>query len=85
MPGSVVKRAGEILQHLAQDKTRTDQQEQLKAIPSNNYQLALFEADPTFTKLQAFINQISLETLSPEEALRKLVELKAVLNKAHGG
>ena len=81
MPGSVVKRASEILQHLAQDKTRSKKQEQLKNIPTSNYQLALFEADPAFAKLQAFISQIALDTLSPEEALRKLGELKAMLNK----
>ena len=81
MPGSVVKRASEILQHLAQDKTRSKKQEQLKNIPTSNYQLALFEADPAFAKLQAFISQIALDTLSPEEALRKLKELKAMLNK----
>ena len=81
MPGSVVKRASEILQHLAQDKTRSEKQEQLKNIPTSNYQLALFEADPAFAKLQAFISQIALDTLSPEEALRKLGELKAMLNK----
>ena len=81
MPGSVVKRASEILQHLAQDKTRSEKQEQLKNIPTSNYQLALFEADPAFAKLQAFISQIALDALSPEEALRKLGELKAMLNK----
>ena len=81
MPGSVVKRASEILQHLAQDKTRSEKQEQLKNIPTSNYQLALFEADPAFAKLQAFISQIALDALSPDEALRKLKELKAMLNK----
>ncbi|MEM7383113.1 MAG: DNA mismatch repair protein MutS [Bacteroidota bacterium] len=81
MPGSVVKRAGEILQHLAQDSLQGEQQEQLKTIPTNSYQLALFEADPTFTKLKALINQIELDALSPSEALHKLSELKALLNK----
>lgn len=81
MPGPVVKRADEILQYLEQDKTRAEQREQLQAIPANNYQLALFEADPTFNKLQSFINQIDLATLAPGEALRKLGELKAVLNE----
>ena len=81
MPGSVVKRASEILQRLAQDKTGSERQDQLKNVSTSNYQLALFEADPAFAKLQAFISQIALDTLSPEEALRKLGELKAMLNK----
>ena len=81
MPGSVVKRASEILQRLAEDKTGSEMQDQLKNVSTSNYQLALFEADPAFAKLQAFISQIALDTLSPEEALRKLGELKAMLNK----
>ena len=81
MPGSVVKRASEILQRLAQDKTGSERQDQLKNVSTSNYQLALFEADPAFAKLQAFISQIALDALSPDEALRKLKELKAMLNK----
>ena len=81
MPGSVVKRASEILQRLAEDKTGSEMQDQLKNVSTSNYQLALFEADPAFAKLQAFISQIALDALSPEEALRKLGELKAMLNK----
>ena len=81
MPGQVVKRASEILQHLEQDKTRSEHQEKIKSVPENNYQLALFEADPTFTRIKSLINQLDLDTIAPVEALLKLGELKAVLNK----
>ena len=81
MPGSVVKRASEILQRLAQDKTGSERQDQLKNVSTSNYQLALFEADPAFAKLQAFISQIALDALSSDEALGKLKELKAMVNK----
>ena len=81
MPGQVVKRASEILQHLEQDKTRSEHQEKIKSVPENNYQLALFEADPTFTRIKLLINQLDLDTIAPVEALLKLGELKTVLNK----
>ena len=83
MPAQVIKRADEILQHLEKDKTCTKQTEALKTIPENNYQLALFEADPTFTKLKTIISQLDLAALAPVEALLKLGELQAILNKKH--
>lgn len=82
MPGQVIKRADEILQHLEQDRTRSGHQERIKTVPENNYQLALFEADPAFTSLKSIINPLDLNTITPVEALLKLGELKALLNKS---
>ena len=81
MPVQVVQRAHELLAHLEQDKRHTAHQEKIKTLPADTYQLALFEADPAFSQLKTILNQIDLDALSPVEALLKLGELKALINK----
>lgn len=81
MPTQVVQRANEIMLHLEQDKTRQQHQENVKSIPQHSYQLNLFEADAAFLKIKALIKETDISTISPVEALLKLNEIKAVLDK----
>ncbi|OJW66623.1 MAG: DNA mismatch repair protein MutS [Candidatus Amoebophilus sp. 36-38] len=76
MPGQVVKRASEILVHLERDKDHVQEQAKIKSIPTQPYQLSLFEVDPRTEKLKDLVKQIDIDTLAPVEALLKLKELK---------
>ena len=81
MPMQVVHRANELMHHLEQDQSRHQHQEKMQHIPANNYQLSLFEADPTFAQAKAVLSNLDVNATSPVEALLKLSELKALLNK----
>jgi DNA mismatch repair protein MutS len=79
MPNPVVLRANEIMHHLEKDKIRNKTNEKLQEVPKNNYQLSLFEADPTFEKVKDLMNKLDINTISPVEALLKLNEIKTLL------
>ncbi|MBS9523563.1 DNA mismatch repair protein MutS [Litoribacter ruber] len=79
MPNPVVLRASEIMSHLEKDKSLHQQQEKLKDVPKNNYQLSLFEIDPKFKEIQETIEKLDINTISPVEALIKLNEIKKKL------
>ena len=79
MPNPVVIRAAEIMHHLEKDKIRNQTEEKLKEVPKNNYQLNLFEADPTFNEIKEVLENLDINTISPVEALLKLNELKGKL------
>ena len=81
MPVQVVHRANELMHHLEQDQSRHQHQEKMQHIPANNYQLSLFEADPTFAQARALLSNLDVNATSPVEALLKLSELKALLDK----
>jgi len=79
MPNPVVIRAAEIMHHLEKDKIRNQTEDKLKEVPKNNYQLSMFEADPTFNEIKEVLENLDINTISPVEALLKLNELKGKL------
>jgi len=79
MPNPVVLRAAEIMHHLEKDKIRNQTEEKLKEVPKNNFQLNLFEADPTFNEIKEILETLDINTISPVEALLKLNEIKGKL------
>lgn len=81
MPNPVVIRAAEIMHHLEKDKIRNQNEDKLKELPKNNYQLSLFEADPTFNEIKEILETLDINTISPVEALLKLNEIKGKLKK----
>ncbi len=81
MPNQVVIRAAEIMQHLEKDKIRNNTDEKIKSIPKNNYQMTLFEADPSFIEIKELLEKLDINTISPVEALLKLNEIKGKLKK----
>lgn len=78
MPNPVVLRAGEILGHLEKDKVKDKNKEKLDAVPKNNVQMSLFEADPRLKELEEFLEAVDINTISPVDALLKLNELKKI-------
>jgi len=81
MPNPVVIRAAEIMSHLEKDKIRKQTEDKLKEIPKNNFQLNLFEADPTFNEIKEILENLDINTISPVEALLKLNEIKGKLKE----
>lgn len=82
MPNRVVLRANEIMHFLEKDKNKdTSRSKRLEEVPKANYQLNLFEADPRFKKVEALLNTLDINTISPVEALLKLNEIQTVLHK----
>lgn len=81
MPNPVVIRAAEIMGHLEQDKIRNQTDDKVKSIPKNNFQLSMFEADPTFNEIKELLENLDINTISPVEALLKLNEIKGKLKE----
>ncbi|MCE7994636.1 MAG: DNA mismatch repair protein MutS [Roseivirga sp.] len=81
MPNPVVIRASEIMHHLEKDKIRNQTEDKLKEVPKNNYQLSMFEADPTFNEIKEILEGLDINTISPVEALLKLNEIKGKLKE----
>ncbi|MEM7109708.1 MAG: DNA mismatch repair protein MutS [Bacteroidota bacterium] len=83
MPNKVVIRANEILHFLEKDKHKNDTSKKLKEVPKANYQMSLFEADPRYKEVQALMDALDINTISPVEALLKLNEIKTILAKVN--
>ncbi|MEM6522707.1 MAG: DNA mismatch repair protein MutS [Bacteroidota bacterium] len=81
MPNKVVIRANEILHFLEKEKHKNDTSKRLEEVPKANYQMSLFEADPRYKEVQALIDALDINTISPVEALLKLNEIKTILTK----
>lgn len=81
MPNPVVIRAAEIMSHLEKDKIRNQTEDKLKEVPKNNFQLSMFEADPTFNEIKDILENLDINTISPVEALLKLNEIKGKLKE----
>jgi len=79
MPNAVVLRANEIMRFLEKDKTKEKDKKKLKEMPKNEFQMAMFEADPKFVEVQKMLNKLDINTISPVEALLKLNEIKGKL------
>jgi DNA mismatch repair protein MutS len=82
MPSQVVGRAHALMLHLEQDKSRQQHQKKIQNIPAHNYQLSFFEEDPFLTKSKSLLSSLDINATSPVEALLKLSELKALLDKS---
>ncbi len=76
MPNPVVLRANEIMHFLEKDKKKDKEQKKLKEMPKNNFQMAMFEADPKFKEVQEMLEKLDINTISPVEALLKLNEIQ---------
>jgi len=80
IPSSVVQRANEILAELEQKTISKDLQNKIKKIPAREMQLSIFSAeDPELKKIKEWISQFDPNTLTPIEALMKLMEIKEKL------
>ena len=81
MPNKIVLRANEILHFLEKDKHKNERKKKLADLPKENFQMALFEADPKFKEVQELVSKIDINTISPVEALLKLNEILLALKK----
>ncbi len=81
MPNKIVLRANEILHFLEKDKHKNERKKKLADLPKENFQMALFEADPKFKEVQELVSKIDINTISPVEALLKLNEILMALKK----
>ena len=79
MPNEVVIRSNEILKHLEKEKVGEKEKQSLAEMPTQNFQLNLFEADPRIESLMKLLRGIDINTMSPVEALLKLNEMKEIL------
>ncbi|MDH5609383.1 MAG: DNA mismatch repair protein MutS [Cyclobacteriaceae bacterium] len=79
MPNDVVIRANEILKYLEKEKGGVAEREKLQTMPTQNFQLNLFEADPRIERLMELLRGVEINTISPVEALLKLNEMKDIL------
>src|SRR6478609_5439760 len=81
MPNKIVLRANEILHFLEKDKHKNEEKKNRIDVPKENFQMALFEADPKFKMIEEMLGKIDINTISPVEALLKLNEVLSVLKK----
>ncbi len=79
MPNKIVLRANEILHFLEKDKHKNERKKKFEDLPKENFQMALFEADPKFKEVQELLGKIDINTISPVEALLKLNEVLLLL------
>lgn len=83
MPIQVVQRAYELLCHLEQDKARPQHPKTAQRMPATpNYQPAFFTADSSLIQIKSMLHSLDVNSLAPVEALLKLSELKALLDKS---
>ena len=79
MPNAVVIRANEILKHLEKEKLTESDRQKLEELPTQQFQMNLFEADPRMEQILNVLRGVDVNTTSPVEALLKLNELKDLL------
>ena len=81
MPQNIVLRADEIMRHLESQRAQGDDDQKIRDIPKNNYQLSIFDpVDPGMERIKEILENIDINSLSPIEALLKLNELKGIIN-----
>jgi len=81
MPNQVILRSNEILKLLEKEKGGVAEAEILANLPTQNFQLNLFEADPRIEQLMSQLRDLDVNKISPVDALVKLNELKKLLKK----
>lgn len=79
MPNQIVIRANEILKHLEKDKLTESQKQKLSEMPTQQFQMNLFEADPRMERMLDILNKVDINATSPVDALLRLNELKEIL------
>lgn len=79
MPNAIVIRANEILKHLEKEKLSDSDKERLAEMPTQQFQMNLFEADPRMERMLEILRNVDINSTSPVEALLKLNEMKDVL------
>ena len=79
IPNTVVLRADEIMVHLEKGRSKTRNQENLREMPKNNYQMSFFEPqNPQLDAIGKLLEVIDINAISPVEALLKLNEMKGL-------
>lgn len=81
MPNEIVIRANDILKHLEKEKLSESDKKKLEEMPTQQFQMNLFEADPRFEKIMDILRTVDINATSPVEALLKLNEMKETLKK----
>ena len=79
MPNKIVLRANEILHFLEKDKHKNEDKKKLADLPKENFQMALFDADPKLKEVRELLSKVDINTMSPVEALLKLNEILSLL------
>lgn len=79
MPNEIVLRANTILKQLEKEKVSDEYRARLQELPSQEYQLNLFETDPKFERVLELLNKTDINSTSPVEALLRLSEIKDIL------
>lgn len=79
MPNPVVIRANEILKHLEKEKLAEGDREKMADLPTQQFQMNLFEADPRMERILDLLRTVDINATSPVEALLKLNELKDIV------
>ncbi len=79
MPTEIVLRANEILKHMEKEKLSESEKEKLAELPTQQFQMNLFEADPRMERMLDLLRKVEINATSPVEALLKLNELKDIL------
>jgi DNA mismatch repair protein MutS len=82
MPNEVVFKANKILGRLEKSHASEDVQEKLKQHKKDDMQLSIFQLDdPLLEEIKDEIMRTNIDTLTPNEALMKLNEIKRMLIK----
>ncbi len=79
MPNEIVIRANEIMKYLEKEKLTDADKKKLEELPTQQFQMNLFESDPRFEKILEILRNIDINATSPVEALLKLNEMKEVM------
>lgn len=84
MPKAILDRANEMLHELESQRQKHDNlKEKIKQIPSQNYQLSIFDLnDPKMKRLAEEVERIEVNAMTPVEALMKLHELKKLMENS---
>ncbi|HMN32046.1 MAG TPA: DNA mismatch repair protein MutS [Chitinophagaceae bacterium] len=80
MPPSLVDRANEILSQLEEKNKNQLEENPLKKIKTQNYQLNIFDGlEDDLKRIKEALEYVDINTLTPIEALMKLNELKSIV------
>jgi DNA mismatch repair protein MutS len=82
MPVSLVERANEILAQLEEKNLSEKVTKQLKKIPTQNFQLNIFDGlAEDLKRIKEILEHVEINSLTPVEALMKLNELKGIVKQ----
>ncbi len=82
MPVSLVERANEILGQLEEKNLSEKVTKQLKKIPTQNFQLNIFDGlAEDLKRIKEILEHVEINSLTPVEALMKLNELKGIVKQ----